>query len=201
MKQQFRKYAPSPCLVSPSLKPTLLRKGRHVLFSRLLAQAVIECGAEYTIGIMPDRAEGEKATTCTQVVATGAQAADVYIAMTLSLEQILMNDEIIGRARRVIRGIDVDEAHIGLETIKKVGPGGSFLDTDQTFAFMRSEYYLGNGMTHRDSRDKWIETGSKDAAERARVMVKKMLSETDETTIPDEVDRAIRQKYLIHMKS
>jgi trimethylamine--corrinoid protein Co-methyltransferase len=116
-------------------------------------------------------------------------------AMTLSLEQIVMNDEIIGRARRLIRGIDVDEAHIGLETIKKVGPGGSFLDTDQTFAFMRSEYYLGNGMTHRDSRDKWIEAGSKDAAERAREMVKKMLSETDETTIPDEVDRAIRQKY------
>ena len=85
--------------------------------------------------------------------------------------------------------------------IKKVGPGGSFLETDQTFAFMRSEYYLGNGMTDRDSRDKWIEAGSKDAAERAREMVKQMLSETDETTIPDEVDRAIRQKYLIHMKS
>jgi len=118
-------------------------------------------------------------------------------AMTLSLEQILMNDEIIGRARRVIRGIDVDEAHIGLETIKKVGPGGSFLDTEQTFAFMRSEYYLGNGMTHRDSRDNWIEAGSKDAAERAREMVKKILSESDETTIPDEVDRAIRQKYKI----
>jgi hypothetical protein len=28
-------------------------------------------------------------------------------------------------------------------------------------------------------------------------MVKKMLSDTDETTIPDEVDRAIRQKYKI----
>jgi trimethylamine--corrinoid protein Co-methyltransferase len=117
------------------------------------------------------------------------------------MEQIVMNNEIIGRARRLIRGIDVDEAHIGLETIKKVGPGGSFLDTDQTFEFMRSEYYLGNGMTNRDSRDKWIEAGSKDATERAREMVEKVLSETDETTIPDEVDRAIRQKYLVHMKS
>jgi trimethylamine:corrinoid methyltransferase-like protein len=56
-------------------------------------------------------------------------------------------------------------------------------------------------MTNRDSRDKWVEAGSKDAAERAREMVKKMLSETDETMIPEEIDRAIRQKYLVHMKS
>ena len=122
-------------------------------------------------------------------------------AMTLSMEQIVMNDEIIGRARRLIRGIEVDEVHIGLETIKKVGPGGSFLDTDQTFTFMRSEYYLGNGITNRDSRDEWVEAGSKDAAKRAREMVKKMLSETDEKTIPEEVDREIRRKYLIHLKS
>ncbi len=122
-------------------------------------------------------------------------------AMTLSLEQIVMNDEIIGRARRLIQGIDVDDAHIGLDTIKKVGPGGSFLGTDQTFAHMRSEYYLGNGITSRGSRGKWVDAGSKDAATRAREMVNNLLSQTDETTIPDEVDRAIRQKYLIHMKS
>ena len=118
--------------------------------------------------------------------------------MSLSLEQIVMNDEIIGRARRVIRGIDVDDAHIGLETIKQVGPGGSFIDTDQTFAFMRTEYYLGNGITNRDSRDKWVEAGSKDTATRAKEMVKKLLSEKDQTIIPDEVDRKIRHKYMLN---
>ena len=74
-----------------------------------------------------------------------------------------------------------------------------FLNTDQTFAYMRSEYYLGNGITSRDSRDKWVKAGSKDAATRAREMVNNLLSQTDEAAIPGEVDRAIRQKYNIHM--
>ncbi len=121
-------------------------------------------------------------------------------AMTLSLEQIVMNDEIIGRARRLIQGIDVDDAHIGLDTIKKVGSGGSFLEADQTFAYMRSEYCPGNGITSRDSRDQWVEAGSKDTATRAREMANNLLSQTGETTIPSEVDYAIRQKYLIRMK-
>lgn len=120
--------------------------------------------------------------------------------MTLSLEQIVMNDEIIGRARRLIQGIDVDDAHIGLDTIKKVGPGGSFLETDQTFEFMRNEYYLGNGITNRDSMSRWVETGSKDAATRAREMVGNLLSDKDERTICSDVDRMIRQKYQIYME-
>jgi trimethylamine---corrinoid protein Co-methyltransferase len=120
--------------------------------------------------------------------------------MTLSLEQIVMNDEIIGRARRVIQGIEVDDAHIGLDTIEKVGPGGSFLGTDQTFEYMRSEYYLGNGITNRDSMEKWVEAGSKNAATRAREMVNNLLSDKDELTIPSDVDRMIRQKYQIYLE-
>ena len=55
-----------------------------MIMPEALAQAVIECGAEYTIGIMPDRLESDKATTCTEVVVKGAQAANVYIGMTRS---------------------------------------------------------------------------------------------------------------------
>ncbi len=65
-----------------------------------LAHAVIECGAEYTIGIMPDRAEGEKATTCTAVVVTGAQAADVYIGMTRSSGASVYDGRIFDRVKK-----------------------------------------------------------------------------------------------------
>lgn len=51
---------------------------------RALAAVVLECGAEYTIGIMPTRSEGKSATTSPNVVVMGAQGADVYIAMTRS---------------------------------------------------------------------------------------------------------------------
>jgi len=51
---------------------------------RALAAAVLECGAVYTIGIMPTRSEGKSATTSPNMVVMGAQGADVYIAMTRS---------------------------------------------------------------------------------------------------------------------
>ena len=118
-------------------------------------------------------------------------------AMSLSLEQIIMNDEIIGRTRRVIRGIEVDDAHIDIETIKTVGPGGSFIETDQTFSYMRSEYYLGNGITNREPRDKWVESGSKNTATRAREMVKKILSEKDKAVLPAEIEHMMHRKYKL----
>ena len=46
-----------------------------------IASAAQECGAEYTLAIMPTR-RTEKATTCTDVIGKGMEAADVYISMT-----------------------------------------------------------------------------------------------------------------------
>jgi len=46
-----------------------------------IASAAQECGAEYTLAIMPTR-RTEKATTCTNVIGKGMEAADVYITMT-----------------------------------------------------------------------------------------------------------------------
>jgi len=58
-----------------------------MIMPKALAQAVIECGAEYTIGIMPDRADGEKATTCTEVVAAGVL---LYVPATLTVLPALL---------------------------------------------------------------------------------------------------------------
>lgn len=46
-----------------------------------IASAAQECGAEFTLAIMPTR-HTEKATTCTDVIGKGMEAADVYISMT-----------------------------------------------------------------------------------------------------------------------
>ena len=46
-----------------------------------IASAAQVCGAEYTLAIMPTR-RIDKATTCTEVIARGMEATDVYISMT-----------------------------------------------------------------------------------------------------------------------
>jgi len=128
-----------------------------------------------------------------------AAAGILEHVLSISLEQMVMNDEMIGRTRRLLEGIAVDDEHIGLETIHQVGPGGTFLTTPQTMKHMRTEHYLGNGITNRQSRGQWTEGGSKDARERAREMVKKLLAQPDQNKIPADVDRAIRGRFPIQL--
>jgi trimethylamine--corrinoid protein Co-methyltransferase len=113
----------------------------------------------------------------------------------VAYEQFVIDDEIIGMACKVLKGIDVDPEHLALDVIDEVGPGGNFMIHDHTLKHMRSEYYPGNGVTDRKSRVKWEQEGRTDARERARQMAKKILSAPEVSYLPEEVERAIRSKY------
>lgn len=65
-----------------------------------LATAALAHGAEYTIGIMPDRIDGAKATTCPNIIIQGAQGADVYFAMTRSSGASVYDARIIDRVKQ-----------------------------------------------------------------------------------------------------
>ena len=115
--------------------------------------------------------------------------------MTLSLEQIVMNEEMIGMARRLLSGIQVDEEHIGLDAIKAVGPGGTFLTSPHTFKHMRTEYFYGNGVTDRSQRQKWEVKGSKDARQRAGDIARKILELPDPLYIPADLDDKLKKAF------
>jgi leucyl aminopeptidase (aminopeptidase T) len=65
-----------------------------------LAKAALAHGAEYTIGIMPDRIDGAKATTCPNIIIRGAQGADVYFAMTRSSGASVYDGRVIDRVKQ-----------------------------------------------------------------------------------------------------
>ena len=115
--------------------------------------------------------------------------------IAVAYEQYVIDDEIIGMACRVLKGIDVDPEHLALEVIDAVGPGGNFMTHAHTLKHMRTEYFTGNGVTDRKSRTKWEQDGKTDARERARRIAKKILSAPEVSYLPEEVDRAIRLKY------
>lgn len=119
--------------------------------------------------------------------------------MSISLEQIIMNDEIIGMARRLLSGIQVDEERIGLDLIKEVGPGGTFLTAQQTFQRMRTEYFYGNGITDRSQRQKWEAKGSKDARQNARDMARQILELPDPNYIPEDLDKKLKETFPIFL--
>jgi len=119
--------------------------------------------------------------------------------LSVAYEQYVMDDEICGMACKVLKGIVVDDAHLAIDAIDQVGPGGNFMVSPHTLAHMRSEYFIGNGITDRSLRQKWEAQGCRDARTRARERVRAILSEPAVSYIPDAVDSRIRAAFAIRI--
>ena len=61
--------------------------------------------------------------------------------MTLSLAQLVIDDEMVAYVRRHRRGFAVDDDSIALDLVREVGIAGSYLETDHTFAHHRRELF------------------------------------------------------------
>jgi len=152
---------------------------------------------------IPDTQAGwEKAFTSLLAAMGGSNyvhhAAGMLESMiTVAYEQYVIDDEIIGMACKVLKGIDVDPEHLALEVIDSVGPGGNFMTSPHTLEHMRDEYFDGNGVTDRKSRQKWEKGGSLNTRDRAMKIAKKLLGEEERSYIPEDVDKVIREKYRI----
>lgn len=96
--------------------------------------------------------------------------------LTISLEQLVLDDEINGIIRRLYRGIDINTGTIAAEVIDNVGPRGNFFMEDHTFDYLRSgefrEVKVSNTMTY----DGWMSAGAPDVARVASGKVKKIIS-------------------------
>ncbi len=57
--------------------------------------------------------------------------------MSMSLEQYVIDDEIVAAVRHSLKGIEVTDETIDLDTIMKVGPGGHFMSQASTLTNRR----------------------------------------------------------------
>jgi trimethylamine--corrinoid protein Co-methyltransferase len=117
--------------------------------------------------------------------------------LAVAYEQLVIDDEIIGLCCKVLKGIQVDQEHLAVETIDAVGPGGTFITSAHTLDHMRNEFFAGNGVTDQNSRENWMENGSPDAWKRARKIAEKILAEKEKSYIPADVEQMIREKFEI----
>jgi trimethylamine---corrinoid protein Co-methyltransferase len=152
---------------------------------------------------LPDAQAGwEKAMT----ILLGAMGGSNYMhhsagmlesMLTVAPEQFVIDDEIIGMACKVLKGIEVDADHLALEVIDTVGPAGNFMMSRHTMHYMRKEYFQGNGITDRKSRHQWDQGGSVDTRERARAIARKILASEEKPYIPADLDHSIRETFNI----
>lgn len=117
-----------------------------------------------------------------------------------SLEQLVIDDDIVGATQRTIRGIEVSDAALSVETIRETCLGGPnhFLGSEQTLQLMQKEY-LYPTIGDRTSPKEWNERGRPDLIQRSQRRLGEILKSHYPTHIPHHIDEAIRQKFPVRL--
>ncbi len=109
-----------------------------------------------------------------------------------SYEQLVLDTEIDGIVKAMLRGVPVDDASLALDVIAEVGPGGEYLTAPHTRATMRGLWqakYLD-----RRPYSQWEADPDKphrDALEHARTLLRDHRPEPLEPALDDELARMI----------
>ena len=116
------------------------------------------------------------------------------------LESLVIGDDIVGQALRTVRGIDVTEDAVSIETMKSVclGGPGHYLGSDQTLQLMQTEYVYPN-LGNRMSPKEWAEADRPMLLEQAIARKNAILARA-QSLIEPELDRAIRNDYKIYFE-
>lgn len=119
--------------------------------------------------------------------------------LSVAYEKFVIDNDAIGMATRVLRGIDVSDESLALEVIKEVGPGNNFLTEEHTIKNSRSEEFYQPKVIDREDRNTWEENGSRDTRERASERAREILKDSQNNLLPESVDRKIRERFNIHL--
>lgn len=119
--------------------------------------------------------------------------------MGLSLEAMVIDNDMLGQVMRTVRGIEVNEETLSFDVIEQAVRGdGHFLRQQQTLDLMRSEYHYP-AIADRSTPAEWRDAGSPDIRERAADVVRSILSTHYPTYIHPETDRRIRERFPIRL--
>ncbi len=107
-----------------------------------------------------------------------------------SLEMLVMNDEIIGMTKRVMRGIEVNEDTLMLDLIDAVGPGGEFASATETARRCRREIY-NSKLMDRDPWPAWVQNGAASMLDRVRQRLDQILTNGQQVSVSKNTAKKI----------
>ena len=85
---------------------------------------------------------------------------------------------------------------LAVDVVGQVGPGGHFLKQRHTMQFLTQEHFLPR-LANRQTREKWLEGGGKNMADKAHESVEKILAEHKPDPLPPaaeaELERIVRE--------
>lgn len=155
---------------------------------------------------LPDMQAGWEQGICNVMAGlSGLNLAYESVGMHASLlgfclESLILGDDMLGQVQRCVRGIDVTEDSVSIETIRSVcqdGPG-HYLGHEQTLSLMQTEYIYPS-LGDRTSPKEWEEIGKPDLIAKATKRKHEILDARPKRLIDPAVDAAIRDAFNIHL--
>jgi trimethylamine--corrinoid protein Co-methyltransferase len=120
-----------------------------------------------------------------------------YIAM--SYEKFLVDEELCGMIRKLLKPIDVTDETIDLGTIKEVGIGGEYLTHPTTFERCRTEFFLPDLMT-REDYPTWKTSGKRGLDQKATERLAQRLADYEKPEIEPEIEQEL-SRYVAKRKN
>lgn len=118
------------------------------------------------------------------------------------LESLIIDNDMLGHSLRCVRGIEVSDEALSIDTIADVclnGPG-HYLGNEQTLKLMQTEYFYP-AIGDRFSPKEWNEKGRPDILQRAIAEKKRILETRFPSHVPRAIDDKLRMRFgnLIHL--
>jgi trimethylamine--corrinoid protein Co-methyltransferase len=115
-------------------------------------------------------------------------------------ESLLIDNDILGAALRITRGIEVNEETLSFEVLKDVclGNKGHYLGAGQTLDVMQTEYIYPE-FGDRLSPNEWHEQDKPVILEKAIARKNEILSTYHPRHISDEIDKQVREQFPIFL--
>jgi trimethylamine---corrinoid protein Co-methyltransferase len=95
--------------------------------------------------------------------------------LTCSFEMIVLTDELVAMTDSLMKGIDTSPDSLMLDEIDRVGPGGHFLNTEQTLNRFRDFWYPT--LLDRSIRSIWLRKGATTLGNRLNAKVKEIIKD------------------------
>jgi trimethylamine--corrinoid protein Co-methyltransferase len=113
-------------------------------------------------------------------------------AMTGSVFQLAAMDEAIAYARRITRGIEVNEDTLAVDVIHDIGPNGHYLKHPHTRRYYKTEFWYPN-LHDRRNYEEWAEMGETTMKDRTIARVHDILATHQPSSIRLETEKVIQQ--------
>ncbi len=117
-----------------------------------------------------------------------------------SLEKLVIDAEIIGMAKRLVRGVDDSEEPLALGVMREVGHAGEFLKSKHTRRRFREEDYIPSEVIDRDYRQTWFDKGALDINARAHQRVQELIEAYEPPSLGDDLIRELAAIANRHAK-